>query len=37
MKIYELILAPLCVWRITHLLQAEDDPWELASSLRYTR
>ena len=34
MKIYELILATLCVWRITHLLQAEDGPWDLVVRLR---
>lgn len=34
MKTYELILAALCVWRITHLLQAEDGPWDLVVRLR---
>ena len=34
MKIYELALATLCVWRITHLLQAEDGPWDLVVHLR---
>lgn len=34
MKAYELVLAILCVWRITHLLQAEDGPWELVVRLR---
>lgn len=34
MKIYELALATLCVWRITHLLQAEDGPWDLVVRLR---
>lgn len=34
MKIYELTLATLCVWRITHLLQAEDGPWDLVVRLR---
>ena len=34
MKIYELVLAALCVWRITHLLQAEDGPWDLVVRLR---
>lgn len=36
MKIYELTLAALCVWRITHLLQAEDGPWDLVVRLRRT-
>jgi hypothetical protein len=34
MKAYEIALATLCVWRITHLLQAEDGPWELVVRLR---
>jgi hypothetical protein len=34
MKIYELTLATLCVWRITHLLQAEDGPWDVVVRLR---
>ncbi|HEX9944529.1 MAG TPA: hypothetical protein VGG03_21165 [Thermoanaerobaculia bacterium] len=34
MKTYELILAALCVWRITHLLEAEDGPWDLVVRLR---
>jgi hypothetical protein len=34
MKIYELVLAALCIWRITHLLQAEDGPWDLTVRLR---
>ncbi len=34
MNIYELVLATLCVWRITHLLQAEDGPWDLVVRLR---
>jgi hypothetical protein len=29
-----LILAVLAVWRITHLLQAEDGPWDLVLRLR---
>lgn len=29
MSFYWLVLGILCVWRITHLLQAEDGPWEL--------
>jgi hypothetical protein len=34
MKTYELALATLCVWRITHLLQAEDGPWGVVVRLR---
>jgi hypothetical protein len=34
MKIFEHVLAALCVWRITHLLQAEDGPWDLVVRLR---
>jgi hypothetical protein len=34
MKAYEIVLATLCVWRITHLLQAEDGPWDLVVRLR---
>jgi len=34
MKAYEIILATLCVWRMTHLLQAEDGPWDLVVRLR---
>jgi hypothetical protein len=36
MKIYEITLAALCVWRVTHLLQAEDGPWDLVVRLRRT-
>lgn len=31
---YGLTLGILCVWRITHLLQAEDGPWDLVLRLR---
>jgi hypothetical protein len=31
---FELVLGSLCVWRITHLLQAEDGPWHLSAKLR---
>jgi hypothetical protein len=31
---YELLLGVLAVWRITHLLQAEDGPWDLVVRLR---
>jgi hypothetical protein len=34
MRFYWLIVAILCVWRITHLLNAEDGPWELLVRLR---
>ncbi len=34
MKLYDLTLAILGVWRITHLLQAEDGPWDLVVRLR---
>ncbi|HKD82269.1 MAG TPA: DUF1360 domain-containing protein [Candidatus Angelobacter sp.] len=34
MKYYLVILAILTVWRITHLLQAEDGPWDLIVGLR---
>jgi hypothetical protein len=31
---YFLIIGTLCVWRITHLLNAEDGPWNLMVKLR---
>ncbi len=31
---YATVLAALAVWRITHLLQAEDGPWDLVVRLR---
>jgi hypothetical protein len=34
MHFYWLVLGILCVWRITHLLQAEDGPWDLIFRLR---
>jgi hypothetical protein len=34
MKLYDLTLGILGVWRITHLLQAEDGPWDLGVRLR---
>lgn len=34
MSIYWLIISTLCVWRITHLLQAEDGPWKIIINLR---
>lgn len=32
--LYRLLLGVLCVWRITHLLQAEDGPWEVVAGIR---
>jgi hypothetical protein len=34
MLLYRLVLGVLAVWRITHLLQAEDGPWDLVVRLR---
>jgi hypothetical protein len=34
MDVYWLILGTLAVWRITHLLQAEDGPWDIVVRLR---
>jgi hypothetical protein len=34
MKLYRFILGLLVVWRITHLLQAEDGPWDVLVRLR---
>jgi hypothetical protein len=34
MDFYELILGVLAVWRITHLLNAEDGPWDVLARLR---
>ena len=34
MRIYWFLLGLLCVWRITHLLNAEDGPWNLLVRLR---
>lgn len=34
MEIYWFILGVLSVWRVTHLLQAEDGPWDLVVRLR---
>lgn len=36
MRFYWLILGILCVWRITHFLQAEDGPWNIIVRLRRT-
>jgi Protein of unknown function (DUF1360) len=34
MKFYRFVLGTLTVWRITHLLQAEDGPWDVVVRLR---
>jgi hypothetical protein len=34
MRLYPLILGVLGVWRVTHLLNAEDGPWDIFVSLR---
>jgi hypothetical protein len=34
MKLYRFILGLLTVWRITHLLNAEDGPWDVVVRLR---
>jgi hypothetical protein len=34
MQYYWLAVGILCCWRITHLLQAEDGPWEIVVRLR---
>ena len=34
MRFYWLVLGILSVWRITHLLSAEDGPWELVARFR---
>jgi hypothetical protein len=33
-SLYQLVLGILAVWRITHLLQAEDGPWNIIVQLR---
>ena len=33
-RIYWLVLGILGVWRVTHLLHAEDGPWDLVARLR---
>jgi hypothetical protein len=32
--LYRLLLGVLCTWRLTHLLQAEDGPWDVSVRLR---
>ena len=34
MRFYWLLVGVLAVWRLTHLLQAEDGPWDLIVRLR---
>ena len=34
MRFYWLVVVALTVWRITHLLEAEDGPWDLVVRLR---
>jgi hypothetical protein len=34
MDLYRFLLGVLSVWRITHLLQAEDGPWDIVVHLR---
>jgi hypothetical protein len=34
MNLYWFLLGMLCVWRITHLLVAEDGPWRCVARLR---
>lgn len=34
MRFYWLVLGILCVWRVTHLFNAEDGPWNLMVRLR---
>ncbi|MDQ6665302.1 MAG: hypothetical protein M3Z23_13015 [Acidobacteriota bacterium] len=31
---YRFIIVSLCVWRVTHLLAAEDGPWDIVLSVR---
>jgi len=32
--LYRLLLGVLCVWRVTHLFQAEDGPWDVVVRVR---
>ena len=34
MKFYRFVLGVLTLWRIAHLLQAEDGPWDVVVNLR---
>lgn len=31
---FQFVMASLAVWRLTHLLNAEDGPWEILANLR---
>jgi hypothetical protein len=31
---YRLLLGVLCTWRVTHLFQAEDGPWDVIVDIR---
>jgi hypothetical protein len=33
-EFYRLLLGALCVWRLTHLVQAEDGPWQIMARIR---
>ena len=33
-EVYRLLVAVLCTWRLTHLLQAEDGPWDISIRIR---
>jgi hypothetical protein len=33
-EFYRLLLGVLCVWRVTHLFQAEDGPWDAIVRIR---
>jgi hypothetical protein len=33
-ELYRLLLGVLCAWRITHLFQAEDGPWDAVVRIR---
>ncbi len=34
MEWFQLVISTLAVWRITHLLQAEDGPWDIIFKIR---
>ena len=34
-ELYHLLLGGLCVWRITHLFQAENGPWDVFVRIRH--
>ena len=33
-EVYRLLIAVLCTWRLTHVLQAEDGPWDISIRIR---